>query len=73
MSRPEPVAERIPVGTSAAAEVLRSVTANGPAFDPGAAAEKREEAIRAWEAWWMARRDRLRPDRATGRFVKSGE
>jgi hypothetical protein len=53
---------------AAAASALAIVTGTARGFDPLAPEAERAAAVSAWEAWWMAARERLVPDPAAGRF-----
>ena len=54
----------------AAHEVLRALTGRDFGYSADSSAEGREEAVEAWETWWMANRERLVPDSAGARFLE---
>jgi len=55
---------------AAALEALRRTTGETLGFDPAAPEEARAAAAVRWEEWWGARRERLAPDPAAGKFVE---
>ena len=53
----------------AAHALLKFATGVDHGFDPAAPREKREDAVVAWQGWWLAAKDRLFYDPATKRLA----
>ena len=57
---------------AAAIGVLRRTTGVTRGFDAAAPSEARAAAVALWEEWWMASKDRVTADAASGRFLDPG-
>jgi hypothetical protein len=57
---------------AAAIAALRRTTGVTRGFDAAAPVEARAAAAALWEEWWMASKDRVTADAASGRFLDPG-